>query len=61
MQTTLNYYGLEIVCEYDVDLDIYDNTTLELKNVFVEGKNVNALLSEEIFEQIQGMVYDKSR
>lgn len=59
MKTTLNYYGLEIVCEYDVDLDLYDNTVLELINVFVEGKNVNALLSEDIFEQIQEMVLEK--
>lgn len=58
MTTTLNYYGTEIVCEYDIDLDYFDNTTLELQNVFVENKSVNALLSEEIFEDIQKRVID---
>lgn len=59
MKTTLNYYGIEIVCEYDVDLDYHGNTVLELINVFVEGKNVNALIHDDIFEQIQEMVLEK--
>lgn len=58
MTTTLNYYGTEIVCEFDIDIDYNNNTIVDLKNVFVEGKNVNGLLHNDIAEDIQERIYE---
>ena len=58
MTITLNYYGTEIVCDFDIDIDYNNNTIVDLKNVFVEGKNVNALLHDNIAQDIQERIFE---
>lgn len=59
MKTTLlNYYGTKVLFEYNSFLDNEGSFCVELINVFAGDVNINVLLSEAIFDELQQMIFE---
>lgn len=59
-RTEINYYGTKVDCIYIDYRDNEGNYTVELMNVLIDHQSLEPLINENVWDELQHLIYEQS-